>query len=63
MKIKNYYLSILSCLILSVSFAQNKAELKTQALKDAITTAQATLKMDFNTVLKHILLISNLRDR
>ena len=24
MKIKNYYLSILSCLILSVSFAQNK---------------------------------------
>ena len=37
----------------SISFAQNKAELKTQALKDANTTSQATLKFDFNTVLKH----------
>ncbi|WP_347923239.1 hypothetical protein [Pontimicrobium sp. SW4] len=37
----------------SISFAQNKSELKAQALKDAKTTSQATLKFDFETVLKH----------
>jgi len=37
----------------SISFAQDKSELKAQALKDAKATSQATLKFDFNTVLKH----------
>lgn len=36
-----------------ISFAQKKSELKAQALKDAKITSQATLKFDFETVLKH----------
>ena len=48
--------SILLILLLicnSISFAQNTSELKAQALKDATTTSQATLNLDFKTVLKH----------
>ncbi|TJY34795.1 hypothetical protein [Pontimicrobium aquaticum] len=37
----------------SISFAQDKSELKAQALKDAKATSHATLKFDFETVLKH----------
>ncbi len=39
--------------ISSISFSQSTEELKEWALRDAKITSEATLKMDFETVLKH----------
>ncbi len=40
----------------SISFAQSKSELKEYALRDTKITSQATLKIDFDTVLNYILI-------
>ena len=48
-------LSLLMLLLFcsSITFSQSKEELKESALRDAKITCAATLKMDFETVLKH----------
>lgn len=46
-------LTMLLIFISSISFAQTKEELKVYALRDAKLTSEATLNMDFETVLKH----------
>lgn len=46
-------LTMLLIFISSISFAQTKEELKGYALRDAKLTSEATLNMDFETVLKH----------
>ncbi|MDO6595842.1 hypothetical protein Q4512_02885 [Oceanihabitans sp. 2_MG-2023] len=49
-KLQLLFLLFFSC---SLSFAQDKTALKEEALRDAKITSEATLKMDFKTVLKH----------
>jgi hypothetical protein len=51
---KHNSLTIMLLLVCSsISFSQNFTELKEYALRDAKITSQATLKMDFETVLKY----------